>query len=58
MSMEIETQYIELNAGSIHENRDEISQGPGSARVRLRLGDSHFWVIQCQEFNGVVCFWI
>jgi hypothetical protein len=58
VGMETETQYRELNAGSRHKNRDDISQGPGSARVRLRHGDSHFWVIRCHEFNGVVCFLI
>jgi hypothetical protein len=47
-----------INCREQAQNRDEISQGPGSARVRLRHGDSHFWVIQHHKFNGVVCFLI
>ena len=56
--MNFETQYRELIAGRRHGNQDEISQGPGSARFKLRRGDNHFWVIQHYEFNGVVCFLI
>jgi hypothetical protein len=56
--MIFETKYRELIAGCRHKNRDEISQGPGSARVRLRHGDNHFWVIRRHKFNGVVCFLI
>jgi hypothetical protein len=43
--MGTEMQYQELNAGSRHRNQGDISKGPGSDRVRLRHGDSHFWVI-------------
>jgi hypothetical protein len=55
---EFETQYRELNAGSMHRNRHDISQGPGSVRVGLRHGDGHFLVIRCHEFNGAICFLI
>jgi hypothetical protein len=41
-----------------HKNRDKISLGPGSARVRSECGDSHFWVIRCHKSNGDVCFLI
>jgi hypothetical protein len=51
-----EAKFRELIAGCRHRNRDEISHGPGSARVRLRRGDNHFWVIRCHKFNGVVLF--
>jgi hypothetical protein len=54
--MDFETQYKELIAGSRHRNRDMISQGNGSARVRLRRGDSHFWVIRRHKFNGLFVF--
>jgi hypothetical protein len=54
----LQGQYNELIVAYRHENRDDISHGPGSAKVGLRRGDSHFWVIRCQKFNGVVCFLI
>jgi hypothetical protein len=41
-----------------HKNQDRVSLGPGSARVGLKHGDNHFWVIRRHEFNGVVCFLI
>ena len=52
----IQSQYLLQVAG--HKNRDKVSLGPGSARVRSRRGDNHFWVIRCHEFSGVVCFLI
>jgi hypothetical protein len=58
LGMKIETQYIELNARSRHKNQGEISKGSGSARVGLRRGDSHFWVIRPHEFNGTIFFLI
>jgi hypothetical protein len=41
-----------------HRNGDKFSQGDESARIRSRRGDSHFWVILCHKFIGVVCFMI
>jgi hypothetical protein len=41
----LQGEYNELIAGGMHRNQDEIYHGPGSARVILRRGDSHFWVI-------------
>jgi hypothetical protein len=53
--MYFEMKYRELIVGSRHGNRDEISQGPGSARVRLRCGDNHFWVICMQLYLECAC---
>jgi hypothetical protein len=56
--MIFETKCMELIAGCRHGNRNKISQGTGSARVRLRHGDSHFWVVQRHKFHGVFFFLI
>ena len=41
-----------------HEDWDKILLGPRSARVELECGDKHFWLIQCHEFIGAICFLI
>jgi hypothetical protein len=41
-----------------HGNRGQIFLGSESARLGLRGGDSHFWVIQFHECSGDVCFLI
>ena len=54
----LQGEYSELIASGMHRNQDEISHGPGSVRVILRCGDSHFWVIRRHKFNCAVCFLI
>jgi len=40
-----ETKYSELITDCMHRYQDKIYDGRGSARVGLRHGDNHFWVI-------------
>jgi hypothetical protein len=54
--MENKTFFPLIYCRCMHGNRDIISLGPESAKLKSKRGDTHFWVIRHHEFSGVVCF--